>query len=735
MQPKEATRIPRRFVFFDSESHTDIKITEDEINQVLAAKKGNPLHGVKKFHDCYLVCASFIKRPEGGKVHGFKERYYEHHQGTIFIKEFWQHVDEFVTPREEVWLFAHNAKYDFQVMQMVPHLVDMGYTVTQFSDANPFIMELTKKVGERKNGKPINKKIVVLSSTNYFQTSLASLGEKFGLPKLDFDHGTKVDMSNPEMRAMALTYCDRDVEILETAVLSFIDFIDRENLGSLAKTVAGQALNAYMNRFMPADTIHIHNNKKALDVERRAYAGGRTECFSYGEVEGTVYVNDVNSMYPSVMLKHAYPTKLRTFWEFAEPSQVQGAIMDDFLICCDVRLKTPLPIFHVKNERLIFPVGDFWTTLSTPELIKAFELDLIVEVKNVAIYEQGHIFAEYVNYYYTARLKAKEEKDAINDYLYKLFLNTLYGKFGQKNIHWDAIAEADPYEVSVDTIYNPITREVRYTKTFGGNTFEKYENEDDLESMHSFPAIAAHVTAYARMLLWECIEVADLSNVHYCDTDSLFTNLEGYVRLQTAGLIDEKRLGALAMEKEGSLHLYGCKDYVFDGKAKIKGVNLKNAVPMEPDEFGRVRFAVTQWGGLTDRLRDKDMMQFYNKVIIKTLSREYNKGIVDGSRVRPYLLDYGKEQEQITKDEIMQYRKELAAGVDDLFVTDPIFYLCKGYGHIKVVEKGERFYKEYTSLPQAVRIKYFRLRGIPLDVWANDNGMSARELFDYLNQQ
>lgn len=782
---------PRRMVFFDSEAYTEIDILEEEIKRAEYGEK------VEKPHEPYLLAANFYDRRKDRKPREDYRFYYAKNRQDDFLKRFWSDVDDYARGNTRTWVFAHNAKYDMQVTAGVYWLVQLGYTVTGFSDANPFILKLEKEVpldrhgnpymGRDKEGnrvpKPRKKNIIILSSTNYYSQSLKSLGEIFRLPKLDFPHGTKVDMRKKEDREKALEYVTRDVEILTVAMIHFIEFIEHEDLGPFGLTVAGQAFTAFRHRFVPDGMIMIHDHLKAIETERRAYGGGRNECFMLGKIPEKVIVLDINSMYPYVMREKLYPTKLVSYWAKSTPSRVLEAIKDDYLVVCDAVLDTgELNIFHKREKRLIFPTGSFETTLTTPELIEAFSRGMVRSVKNVCLYEPGDIFAPYVDFFYSQRLAAKANGDEVHSHLYKIFLNSLYGKFGQKNTTWDMIDEADPEIVSMEHVnYNGKNE---WVKIFGGGVFMKNTDPEDEESFNSFPAVAAHVTGYARMLIWSIIEEAGRENVYYTDTDSVFVNAVGHERLKKAGMIDSKRLGALKFEKTGTLWLNGCKDYLgvwetdrikikkgdltpirpehprkrpsrrrigaswrwgckrwahmyprvkrletlYYKEIKIKGIP-KNAVPLPDDDNGHMRFAVTQWGGFSDRLRKKDFRNYQNKVVIKTLAREYTKAIVDGVNVLPFVMDYDRDQEEQARKELEIARKEAAATMHE----DIVRVMCLRYGFIRTPLPGERFYTEYKALPKVAKLKYFRRdSSTPLDVWSEDNGWTVRDLLDYL---
>lgn len=630
--------VPKRMVFFDSESHVHIDITDEEVSRARAGQD------VSKPHKLYLIVGSFVAQGGTKKKQIDEMRDYT---GKNLAKRFWSDVDSFSQWKTRTYVYAHNAKYDTLVTSCIPFMVSLGYEVEGFSDSNPFILRLVKKNAtgkiDKRTGKEIIdcKTVIVLSSTNYYQTSLAKLGEVFGLDKLEHDHSGETSLDD------SITYCRRDVEIIKTAMLAFFRFLLTDELGNAAVTVAGQAFNAFRHRFMQHD-IFIHDNAAAIATERRAYAGGRNECWYIGEIPHEIYGVDVNSMYPSVMWGNLFPTELVGFRKKMTLAGIQKNLDNGLLVCADCLVETDIPIFHLKEDKLIFPTGTFWTSLSTPEIIEGLQRGLIKQVENVALYQGAPIFDAYVDYFYTKRLAAKAADDEVHNFLYKLFLNCLYGKFGQKNEKWERIADADPKEIGEERIHFEGDEGLTLIKTFGGGVFKKVDDPDDEEAFNSFPAVAAHVTAYARMMLWGYIETAGLDNVFYMDTDSLFVTEEGYKRLESSGVIHDSKLGSLALEKTGRMVTFGCKDYEFThdtgkqkGKTdiKTKGVN-KSAKYIGENEHGQKQFAITQWSGYAQALRKKHMDSYENKVIIKTLKREYDKGTIsDTGHVNPFVYE------------------------------------------------------------------------------------------------
>ncbi|GAH80478.1 unnamed protein product, partial [marine sediment metagenome] len=187
--------------------------------------------------------------------------------------------------------------------------------------------------------------------------------------------------------------------------------------------------------------IYIHNNEQAIELERNSYRGGRTECFYLGELkDDNYYIVDVNSLYPFVMRNNLYPVKYVKIYGKMCRKMLSDALNTSSIIA-KVLIDTDEPVYAVRRGRTVFPVGRFWVTLTTPELLYAIEHNHLIKVERAVIYEQANIFKSYVDRFYRLRQEFKSAGVAEYEELCKKMLNSLYGKFGQKAEVWEKIGE------------------------------------------------------------------------------------------------------------------------------------------------------------------------------------------------------------------------------------------------------------------------------------------------------
>ena len=528
------------------------------------------------------------------------------------VDQFWRWVTLKARRKTRLYLFCHNSSFDYPVVDAFRWLPAHGWLPDRLViEAPPTIIRVRNH----------DKTLVLLDTLNWWRMPLSALGASIGLPKLEFP-------SAAATRDEWDTYNRRDVEIILRAVQLWCNLVRDRDLGGFQPTLAGQAFAAWRHRFMPAPVL-IDANADALAVSRAAYHGGRVEAFHIGHLTQRLHLLDINSMYPHVMREHAYPTVLRYHSRHMTPDKL-WALMRRRLVCAHVRVRVDQPAIGVMhNDRYIFPTGEFDAYLSTPELQWIRRHGELLHCYEVAAYAHAHLFRDWVDTLYQWRQDAIAAGDTVLAGQIKILMNSLYGKFGQRGIRYELIGDTPDLSIDSWREVHIDTKEVHQYRQLMGKI---QELQRDSESASSHPAIAAHVTAHARMLLFSLIEEAGREHVYYGDTDSLLVDDEGLMRLSHR--MDATRLGALKLE--GSFdrcEIHGCKDYVFGSKVRTKGVRA-SALWLDPNTVEQEK-----WSGLKGLLRSGKLDRPTTALVTKHLARTYDKGTVgtDGS-VSPIVL-------------------------------------------------------------------------------------------------
>ena len=588
LKREKSLAIPRHFIFFDTETLA----TENKDGSITQTLK--------------LGWLVYYCRPFGRHKEVIDWFYFDN------VSDFWDYVFKRTADKQRLWIIARNVVFDFTVCRGWENLHKEGYKLKFFHN-NGVSVIVTVTKGKRS--------IVFVDSMNWFTESLAKTGDRIGIPKLD------IDFSTCTIDELSI-YCKNDVLIEFENFRLFIRFLEGNCISRLCYTKASTAMAAYLFRHYHTP-IYIHNNAEAIKLERDSYKGGRCECFYLGDLEDeTYYILDVNSLYPFVMSNRTYPVKYISLNHNVSPKDLLASTQDKSVVA-SVEVNTDEPVYAVKMGRTVFPIGTFDVVLCTPELQYALQHNHIKRVYDCVFYEQADIFTSYVDSMY--RLRRDFASAGIKEYevLCKYLLNSLYGKFGQKAENWQRIGSAPNEPDREELIFRNNPRKVTRLRYLLGEVFELKSYS---EAFNSFPAIAAHVTSYARMYLWRLMLVAGIGNYVYCDTDSLIVNAQGLDNL--ANYIDDTELGKLKLE-ETITHLIirGLKDYTTDSKTVIKGIR-KAAI-----KVGDGVYKQEQWPTFKGILKTNDSNTYTVKNVTKHLSREYRKGtVLDSGIIRPFEL-------------------------------------------------------------------------------------------------
>jgi len=586
---KETTlTIPRHFIFFDTETSQ------------------HPLEDGSIEQRFKLGWACYYRRPYKDHKERVEWFYIDR------IEAFWDYVVSKARPKERLWVIARNVVFDFTICKGWENLRREEYKLKFFHNNGCSAIVTVKKKSST---------IVFLDSMNWFTESLAKTGERIGIPKMEIDFDTCTDEE-------LSVYGKNDVLIEFENFKVFIAFLEDNMIGRLCYTKASTAMAAYLFRHYHYP-IYIHNNAEAINLERESYKGGRCECFVIGDLSGQpFYVFDVNSLYPYVMQCNNFPTKYVKLHHKLTPKKL-AKVLTEFAVVAKVVINTTEPVYAIKRGRTIFPVGTYETTLCTPELLYALEHGHIVKVLDAVSYEQAPIFQSYVDTMYGLRQDFKVRQNKEYEQIVKYLLNSLYGKFGQKAEDWvkigDAPGEPDREEM---ILYKNPRRAMRLRYLLG----EVFELKGHSEAYNSFPAIASHVTAYARLYLWELMQACGHGNYVYCDTDSLMVTDVG--RDNLVPYLSPTELGKLKLERTvNQLIIRGLKDYSADEKVVIKGVR-KSARQVSDGVYTQ-----EQWPSFKGIFKTTNANTYVVKHVTKHLTREYTKGDVGNDGVvTPFVL-------------------------------------------------------------------------------------------------
>lgn len=342
-------------------------------------------------------------------------------------------------------LLFHNLKFDCQFI--VSYLLTHGYEyIEDRADRvdNTFTMLVTDS-GQFYNleiyfsvyGKKCNK-VTIQDSLKVLNFSVDEVAKAFDLPirKLEIDYKEKRERWH-QLTKEEVDYLRNDVEIMARAMKYMYEKdLKRMTIGSNAIANFKDTLTDF-KKYFPVLS-------KEFDADiRRSYKGGFTylnPCWK-GRTSGQGIVLDTNSMYPSVLRYEVMP--------YGEPERFEGKYREDpshplyvQIITCRFEVKKGyIPTIQIKNTLSFMPneylessKGNLVTLTLT-----SIDLELFLNHYNVSdiSYSGGYkfqgctgLFNTYIDYWTEEKIKAGKEGNKALRTIAKLFLNSLYGKFG-----------------------------------------------------------------------------------------------------------------------------------------------------------------------------------------------------------------------------------------------------------------------------------------------------------------
>lgn len=270
---------------------------------------------------------------------------------------------------------------------------------------------------------------------------------------------------------------------------------------------------------------------------REFYYGGRNQCFETGLLKprhgNKFYLYDRNSMYPAVMRDDLHPISNKATLQRNIDEKTDFAYIDAFNFgALPTRDEKGGLDFTIKRGKFYATIHEIRAGLETGTL-------KINKVLHAWAFDRKASFTEFVEHFYALRNVAKEEGDLVRNILYKLVLNSSYGKFALNP------RKFKQYSLTIDEIptpqHSPENPDGWKLEAYTGSIY--IWSRPSPRKMGFFNvATAASITGAARANLLRNIALA--KRPIYCDTDSIIC--EGF-----AGELDDKALGAWALEATG----------------------------------------------------------------------------------------------------------------------------------------------------------------------------------------
>ncbi|MGL4950449.1 MAG: DNA polymerase [Mycoplasma sp.] len=584
-------------------------------------------------------------------------------------------IEKLFEDRESKTVFFHNLSFDgdFIVKYLVKKLgfsLDFrkttGKRIEVFkSDSNILSIKLYHNI--KKDGVAKKFQIIFRCSLKMLSCGVEKLGKDLGMNKhnveTDYDGFYDVDpVKNIEdLEKEYVEYCKRDILIVEEALKivedsiktcdsvkyyesknKYFNFFHYMTAGSLAM---GLIKNIYLNDYNVDNQISIKLNIEKDDYEylKPFMSGGLTQVspkFLGGDVQ---FVKgrfiDINSSFPSGMVMELPYGELLTkkprnshYQEFYEIRVKHIKIKEE--------CKNFICFKDWKNSsfRYITEARDF-TCYYTKEEWEFYHkiYDIKVESITSTFMRTAPYLKNFIEEMYHYKTKYKNEGKSGMALIFKIILNSSYGKFATREKFKNIIF----CETDLDTEF--IHQGEKYYRVLnkskandvGVNTYNTMPVADPKK--YSNIGCASVITSRARVKLMEAVYDIGCDNFIYCDTDSILFKNENN---EDKNIVYSDELGYWSKEYDiTDFKCYGAKKYVCYSNGKVvklamSGININELkIKNKKGEAQKMGWDMEKIDNLNfakDELSLKDIV--INKVycnsgiLLKVMDKKFKKG-------------------------------------------------------------------------------------------------------------
>lgn len=383
----------------------------------------------------------------------------------------------------------------------------------------------------------------------------------------------------------------REVDAWASAFLALTDWWRVVSTAPFSATVGGLAWGL-LRSWCPVRTLCTHSDSDVHALERSSAFGGRATTWYIGSIgngvlrpdsvvtakgdtvvrqlPGPVTQVDVRSMYPTIMRDSEFPCKLQSYRE-GVPVKDLLQLCEGFGIVARVTIRTQVPEYPYRSDPYVtYPIGQFVTTLTGPELLQLSKDGEIVKCHAMAVYRLGRPFVSYATRLLSLRSAAQRANDVTATSFSKLLANSLAGKLAQRKGTWQRAEAMDsPGTWGESFQLNLTTQRTTRHRHIAGVAFRWC---DDPSGSGPHTAAFSYVAALGRLAMRRVREIAPPRSIVSQDTDGLWVLPPALERiLDQQGLVGVEP-GQLRIE--GSVcnaRFFGPRHYYTDGTWTLSG--------------------------------------------------------------------------------------------------------------------------------------------------------------------
>lgn len=444
-----------------------------------------------------LWCAHYLDRraPKGATARD------EHGWGRT-ADSFAEWVDTMTRNRESVWMYTHNLGFDLTTTRLLDQLHKRGWSVSDAAIGGkaPWVRMVKGK-----------RRLALSDSFSWLPIALGEIGDKVQLDKPELpEQGGDLDSW--------LARCRGDVAILEKAILTLMEWWQREQLGNWTISGAACGWNAY--RHIPtAEPILVDPDPDKVRADRLAVHGGRRGVWAIGaHAAGPFLELDITAAYPTVAATLPLPVeRVRAFTSL--PVDDPKVSSERWSIAANVKITTDVARWPVRIDRHTwYPVGRFTADLAGPDIREAQRLGCLAAIGSGYVHKLGRNMAPWARWVLALQNGHIEDTPEVAKAVAKSWGRMVIGKWAARGFEKTKLGPSPGHGWGFEEAYH------HYEQVAGGMVDiagERWLIANAGTPDNAYPAILAWVEAEVRSRLNRVIEALGPGAILQCDTDGL----------------------------------------------------------------------------------------------------------------------------------------------------------------------------------------------------------------------
>lgn len=554
LHPQKTSRVPRRYVFIDTEAHREQKAVEELQTWRLGVSAAVKWRPDSKTWSPVLT----VRHTAPGDL--------------------WRAVTGFARKDFRTVVVAHNLGYDLRISHAFELLPALGWTVGKLTLSGEHVgLDVTK--GEYS--------LCLVDSLTVIPHALAKWGEWKGDEKPDLP--AEDDDDEAWWRR-----CEADVRLLAWGYLVVVGWLADEDIGGWARTGSGLGWHVLLRRHL-SERVLVHGDQQLRDLEAESCYSGRTEAHRIGKQrKGPFTVWDYETAYAHVARDETLPARyLGVVRGGSLDRMVEKQWLYNYLV--HGRVETSLPVLPWRDGKgVCWPVGSFSGWWWQWELDTARKAGAEVTVLEAHRYAASRWLSDWATWCLEQMQAPTSGEAKVRAAVAKHWTRAVIGRAAMKYRDWQDKGDAWVPGVSYWELRDLDQDRRGAALQLGGQRWEAWESKwwDN-----ALPQLLSAVMAHVRVRLWDALTVAGLGEVVHCDTDCLITTPVGSQRL--AGAV-----------RSGALPGLRVKDVVPDIEPLapniVEGSTYRRlaGVPRRAQRVGLATYQSERWSGVTSSLAD-----------------------------------------------------------------------------------------------------------------------------------